>query len=151
VTRKQAWARAGLVAAAVLVVDQVSKAIVRGALAPGERHDALPLLDIVRVNNDGIAFGVLGGDTTWLVVVAVGAAIGGLLVLFAANATRPGVWLPAGLLLGGALGNILDRLRDGAVTDFLKLPHWPAFNVADLAITGGVVALVLVLDAHRHR
>jgi signal peptidase II len=61
------------------------------------------------------------------------------------------VWLPTGLLLGGALGNVVDRVRDGAVTDFLKIPHWPAFNVADVAITVGVVALVFTVDAGRRR
>ena len=72
-------------------------------------------------------------------------------VFFVLNAGRPLVWLPTGLLLGGALGNVFDRVRDGAVTDFLKLPHWPAFNVADMAITAGVVALVVSLDAGRDR
>ena len=65
---------------------------------------------------------------------------------FAAHADRPLVWLPTGLLVGGALGNLVDRARDGAVTDFIKLPLWPAFNLADVAITVGVLALVL-----RHR
>ena len=59
------------------------------------------------------------------------------------------MWLPTGLLVGGAIGNIIDRLRDGAVTDFLKLPHWPAFNVADMAITFGVLALFYVLEGRR--
>jgi signal peptidase II len=151
VTRRRAWARAGLVALGVLVADQVTKALVRGGVERGERHDLLPLLDLVHVRNDGIAFGVLGGSNTWLVVVAVTAALVGLLAVFAAHADRPGVWLPTGLLLGGALGNVIDRARDGAVTDFLKLPHWPAFNLADVAITAGVVTLVLVLDASRDR
>jgi signal peptidase II len=54
------------------------------------------------------------------------------------------MWLPCGLIVGGALGNLLDRLREGVVTDFIKLPDWPAFNVADAAITIGVLALVWV-------
>jgi signal peptidase II len=56
------------------------------------------------------------------------------------------VWLPTGLLLGGSFGNIIDRIRDGAVTDFVKLPSWPAFNVADIAITVGVLALLWVIE-----
>ena len=59
---------------------------------------------------------------------------------------RPLVWLPTGLLLGGALGNLIDRTHQGHVTDFIKFPHFPAFNVADIAITFGVIALVLVLE-----
>jgi signal peptidase II len=149
-TRRAAWARAGLVLAAVFAADQITKALVRSSLDVGEKRDALPFLDLVRVNNDGIAFGALGGGQT-IVVVVVAAALAGLVVYFVVNAGRPLVWLPTGLLLGGALGNVLDRVRDGAVTDFLKVPHWPAFNVADTAITVGVVALVLSVDAARDR
>jgi len=64
---------------------------------------------------------------------------------------RPLVWLPTGLLLGGAAGNLLDRIRIGSVTDFIKLPHWPAFNLADIAITVGVIALVYVLEGPPRR
>ncbi len=63
------------------------------------------------------------------------------------HAPRPAAGLAAdGLLLGGAVGNLIDRVRDGAVTDFIKLPHWPAFNVADIAITFGVLVLLWVLE-----
>ena len=147
-TRGTAWARTGLVLAAVLAADQVTKALVRSALAVGERREILGPLDLVRVNNDGIAFGFLGGGQA-VVAIAVAAALVGLIVYFVLNAGRPLVWLPTGLLLGGALGNVFDRLRDGVVTDFLRLPHWPAFNVADMAITAGVIALVFSLDADR--
>jgi signal peptidase II len=78
-------------------------------------------------------------------------ALAGILVVFSTHATHRLAWLPTGLLLGGALGNVIDRVRDGAVTDFIKLPHWPAFNVADIAITVGVLSLVFVLDGHRDR
>ena len=61
------------------------------------------------------------------------------------------MWLPTGLLLGGAIGNLIDRARDGSVTDFVKFPHWPAFNVADMAITFGVVALLYVLEGPPRR
>ena len=63
------------------------------------------------------------------------------------HADEPLLWLPTGLLLGGALGNLIDRVRGGAVTDFIKLPLWPPFNVADMAITFGVLALLYVLEA----
>ena len=94
------------------------------------------------------AFGFLGGGQA-VVAIAVAAALVGLVVYFVFNSGRPLVWLPTGLLLGGALGNVFDRLRDGVVTDFLRLPHWPAFNVADMAITAGVIALVFSFDADR--
>jgi signal peptidase II len=136
------------VLAAVFAVDQLTKAIVRSNLHVGEKRDVVAFLDLVRVNNDGIAFGALGGGQV-IVVVIVAAALVGLVVYFVLTAGRPLVWLPTGLLLGGALGNVLDRVRLGAVTDFLKVPHWPAFNVADMAITAGVVVLVYSLDAAR--
>ena len=111
----------------------------------GEVREVLPFLDLVRVNNDGIAFGAFGGGQA-LVIVALVAALCGLIVFFVLHGERRGIWLATGLLLGGALGNIIDRVRDGAVTDFLKLPHWPAFNVADIAVTVGVILLVFVLE-----
>jgi signal peptidase II len=148
VTARRAWARAAVVLVAVLAADQLTKVIVRSSLEVNERREVLPFLDFVRVNNDGVAFGFLGGGQA-LVVVAVAAALGGLVVFFVLHADRPLVWLPTGLLFGGALGNVFDRVRDGAVTDFVKVPHWPAFNLADVAITVGVVALVLSLDASR--
>ena len=131
-SRGLAWARAGAVFAAVLVADQLSKALVD-----------------VTVHNEGIAFGLLGDSPTWVVVLVVVAALGGLLLFFARNVDRPYAWLATGLLLGGAAGNIIDRVADGAVNDWIKLPHWPAVNIADVAITLGVVALVFAIDAPR--
>jgi signal peptidase II len=147
VTRRAAWTRAGLVVAAVLVIDQVSKALVRHNIVPGERDEVLPFLDLVNTRNEGIAFGGLGGSP--IVIALVIAALIGIIVVFATNATRRWAWLSAGLLLGGAIGNIIDRLREGAVTDFLKLPHWPQFNVADIAVTLGVLSLFFVLGDER--
>ena len=76
-----------------------------------------------------------------MIVLAVAAIVG----YFATHADRPLIWLPTGMMVGGALGNLVDRIRAGAVTDFIKLPHWPAFNLADTSITLGVVALLFVL------
>ena len=149
-TQRAAWARAALVLAVVVAIDQLTKALVRSELKVGEVREVLPFLDLVRVNNDGIAFGAFGGGQA-IVVVALVAALSGLVLFFVLHAERRAIWLATGLLLGGALGNIIDRVRDGAVSDFPKLPHWPAFNVADIAITAGVVALVLSLDASRGR
>ncbi|HZO37260.1 MAG TPA: signal peptidase II [Solirubrobacteraceae bacterium] len=139
-----AWSRAALVLALVLVADQATKALVRHSIDAGDSERVMLGARIVHVTNDGVAFGALAGSG--LVLVVVLAALAGLIAWFARNASRPLVWLPTGLLLGGALGNVLDRVRAGAVTDFVKLPAWPAFNLADTAITFGVLTLLLVLE-----
>lgn len=148
-TRGAAWTRALLVVAGVLVVDQVSKALVRSDITPGEQVRITGFFHLVNTRNDGIAFGGLGG--TWLVTVLVLVALVGIVAVFNSYATRRLAWLPAGLLLGGAIGNIIDRLHDSGVTDFLKFPHWPQFNVADIAITVGVLSLFLVLEDPKKR
>jgi len=140
-----AWARAALVAGAVVALDQALKAVVRGDVEVGERRDLVAFVDLVHVRNRGVAFSALEGQTA-LVIVVITVALGALGWYFARHAARPLMWLPTGLLVGGAVGNLVDRIRLGAVTDFLKLPSWPAFNVADMAITVGVVALLLVVE-----
>jgi signal peptidase II len=132
-------------AGAVLGADQLSKALVRGSLVPGQEDPILPALKLVHTRNEGIAFGISAGGRT-VVMAIVGVALLALGIYFARHAARPLLWLATGLLFGGALGNAIDRLREGAVTDFLKLPAWPAFNLADVAITAGVLSLVLVLE-----
>jgi signal peptidase II len=139
------WALAGLVVALVVAVDQATKALVRASIAPGEQRDVLGPLSLVDVHNRGVAFGFLGGGGA-LVLVVTFAALALLLAYFARHAERRLLWLPTGLVLGGAFGNLIDRVHQGYVTDFIHLPHWPAFNVADMCISGGVVALVLVLE-----
>ena len=144
-TPTAAIGRAAFVAAAVVALDQAVKALVRSDIAPGERVEVIGGAHLVHVLNDGVAFGFLSGGGWVLIVVAV-AALAALLVFFATHLRRPFAWLPTGLLIGGAAGNLIDRLRAGAVTDFVKLPHWPAFNVADMAITVGVFVLLYVLE-----
>jgi signal peptidase II len=141
----RAWALAGAVAGAVAAADQGTKAIVRASIEPGERVEVLPFVDLVHVRNDGVAFGALAGGGT-VVALVVAAALAALIAYFAFNAQQPLAWLPTGLLLGGAVGNVIDRIRLDAVTDFLKVPAWPAFNLADSAITVGVVLLLIVLE-----
>lgn len=140
-----AWGRAGLVVGVVLVLDQLTKLLVRDGITRGDEDPVFPGLKLVHVRNDGVAFGIAAGGKT-LVIVLIGVALLALLGYFARHTDRPLMWLPTGLLIGGALGNILDRVRDGAVTDFLKVPAWPAFNLADVAITVGVLALAYVLE-----
>jgi signal peptidase II len=144
-SRARGWALAALTALVVVALDQLTKGLVRGDLVVGERRDLVAFVDLVRVNNDGVAFGALGGGGV-VVAVVIAVAVGALLVFFVRHADRPLVWLPTGMLVGGAAGNVVDRVRDGAVTDFVKVPHWPAFNLADAAITLGVVLLLIVLE-----
>jgi signal peptidase II len=139
------WVFASMVVALVLALDQGTKALVRTSIVEGEQRDVLGPLTFVNVHNRGVAFGFLGGGGPIVLVVTL-AALTLLLLYFARHADRPLLWLPTGLVLGGALGNLIDRIHQGYVTDFIHFPHWPAFNVADICISGGVVALVLVLE-----
>lgn len=142
--------RAVVLAVGVVAADQAVKAVVRTALDVGERRDVLPFLDIVHVRNTGVAFGFLAEGGA-LLIAGTGVALVALMAFVLSHSDRPYVWVPAGLLLGGAAGNLLDRLREGYVTDFVKLPRWPAFNVADIAITIGVVTLIYVLEGAPRR
>lgn len=144
-----AYAKAAAVTLAVVALDQLSKRIVEHDVVPGEEHQLLPGVQIVNTRNRGVAFGFLPGRHL-VVTVLVVVALAVLLVYFARNARRPLIWLPTGMVLGGALGNIVDRLRVGSVTDFVKLPlGWPPFNLADAAITVGVLALLIVIEKPR--
>jgi signal peptidase II len=147
---RRAWARGALVLGLVLALDQITKRLVADDIGSGEERSFFPGLQLVHVRNKGIAFGLASGAGT-VVLVLTGLALAALVVYFVRNPTRPLLWLPTGLLLGGALGNLIDRLTEGAVTDFLKLPFWPAFNIADVAITVGVLALLYVLEGPRRR
>ena len=137
------FGEAGAVALAAIALDQISKAIVRAQVLPGEQVDVFAGVHIVRVHNSGIAFGMLE-DAGSLVIVIAAIAFAALLSMFLLSAERRGLWLPVGLLAGGALGNLIDRLRHGYVTDFIDPPRWPAFNVADIEITVGVILLVAI-------
>ena len=138
-------ARAALVAAGTVAADQALKAVVRSSIERGEHVDLILGIDLVNVRNRGIAFGLFSDGGALLVIFAL-AALAALLVFFATHRDRPLVWLPTGLLIGGATGNLIDRVAEGAVVDFVDLPWWPAFNVADVAITCGVVSLLYVLE-----
>lgn len=142
---RTAWSRAGLVFAAVLMIDQVAKALVRGGVELGSEDAVFPLVKLVHTRNRGVAFGVFA-DQTVVVVVVVAIAVAALVAYFATHIEHRLVWLPTGLLAGGASGNIVDRLHQGFVTDFIELPSWPTFNTADIAITLGVLTLLLVVE-----
>jgi signal peptidase II len=147
--RLRPWLLTGLVAVAVIVVDQLTKHAIENSVVPGEEQRLLPGIELVNTRNHGVAFGFLPGKHLG-VTVLIAVALVVLLVYFARHARQPLIWLPTGLLLGGALGNILDRVRHGDVTDFVKLPlGWPPFNLADAAITVGIVVLFLVAEHAR--
>lgn len=143
--RAAACKRAGLVLGAVLILDQLTKHTVAAGITSGDARRFLPGIQLVHVRNTGVAFGVLSNGGA-LVLVFTLAALALLLAYFARRPERPLLWLPTGLLIGGALGNLIDRVGSGAVTDFIKLPLWPAFNVADMAITFGILALLYVFE-----
>jgi signal peptidase II len=140
-----AFARALGVIAAVLIIDRLTKHAVVTGIAVGDVQKFLPGVQLVHVRNSGVAFGFFSGGGA-LVLILTLAALAALVTYFLLRPTRPGLWLPTGLLVGGAIGNLIDRLINGSVTDFIKLPLWPAFNVSDMAITFGVLALLYVLE-----
>ncbi len=142
-----AYARAVLVLVLVLALDQLTKHLVQHSIVPGEQVRFLPGVQLVNTRNHGVAFGLEAGSRL-IVTILVGLALLALLVYFATHASRPLVWLPTGLLLGGALGNLLDRIRSGSVVDFVKLPlGWPPFNLADASIVLGVALLLFVIES----
>jgi signal peptidase II len=140
-----------LVAGAVVGADQLSKHLVRSSITAGEERKLLPGIELVNTRNRGVAFGFLPGSHTG-VTILIAVALAALLIYFARHSTLPLIWLPTGMLLGGALGNIIDRARQGAVTDFVKLPlGWPPFNIADVSITLGILLLFVAVDRSRQR
>jgi signal peptidase II len=145
----RAWRLALALAGVVVAADQGSKAAIESELVPGQIVEVVPgVLDFTNVHNEGIAFGLAPGGGALLVALTL-AALGLILILFARNAERPGIWVAMGLLAGGAFGNLADRIRIDAVTDFIELPLWPAFNLADIAIVLGVAGLALVFMEER--
>jgi signal peptidase II len=136
------WLALIVVAVAAVVADQVTKAIVASELELGESVDVIGPLSIHHVQNSGIAFGLFPTATA-AVIALTGVAVGWMLVFFArAGARHPILPVGLGLLLGGSVSNLLDRVRLGHVTDFLDFRFWPAFNLADAFIVGGVAVLI---------
>ena len=127
----------------VVIADQAAKGAIVATLAPGERTGLALGFDVARVTNRGIAFGLLSEGSAALVLAITAVALALVVAWFALDPGKPWMWLGVGLLTGGALGNLADRVRDGGVTDFLDPPLWPAFNLADVSITLGVVVIAL--------
>jgi len=145
----KAW-RWFVLAVAVVLADQVTKAIVLSRFHPGEGVVVTSYFNLVLVYNKGAAFSFLSDAPGWQTPLLVGFAVVAIAVVAHLLWRSPDrLVLSAGLalILGGALGNVIDRLRFGQVVDFLDFHaggwHWPAFNVADSAITVGAVLLIL--------
>lgn len=128
----------------VIALDQAAKAAVVASMAPGERTEIAIGFELARVSNSGIAFGLLDDGSDLLVLAITFGALALIVGWFTLDPTRPALWVGVGLMVGGAVGNLIDRIRLDAVTDFLDPPLWPAFNLADIAITAGVVVIAIV-------
>lgn len=139
----RAWGLAGALCGLVFAADQAAKAAIEAHLVPGEDVEVLGPLGLTLSHNRGVAFGLAGGAGFGLVLVTL-AALGVIAYLFARNPLRPGMWVAVGLLGGGALGNLADRIRADAVTDYVDVGSWPPFNLADVSISAGVLLLVLL-------
>jgi signal peptidase II len=150
VLRPPRWLTMLLVALAVLAVDQATKTMVRASLEPGEGVDAFGPYSIFHVSNPGVAGGGFAGNALPLAVLSTLGVM--LLYEFLSARTTARVWLALGfgLLVGGGLGNIVDRARFGLVTDFIRNGDH-AFNVADVAIFAGGIIVLVGLIAGRMR
>lgn len=141
-----AAATAGLVVA----IDQATKQLADSKIGRGEDVNVFFGLDFTNTRNTGVAFGALEGAGV-VVGILIGVSLALLLAYFAVNRAVPWLWLPVGLLLGGALGNLVDRVREGAVIDFIDPVAWPAFNLADAFIVIGVIGLLYVVEGRHKR
>ncbi|MDE3059429.1 MAG: signal peptidase II [Pseudomonadota bacterium] len=136
-----------LTAALVFALDQASKLLLLAAVTAANQHviGLTPFFNLVMVWNTGVSFGMLAGPHQAWPLVALSAAITFILLMWLYKATSSLVAAALGAVMGGAIGNVADRLRFGAVADFfdfhMGIYHWPAFNVADSAICIGVVLL----------
>ena len=142
------WALALATTGVVVALDQATKQAAASSIGRGDEVNVFFGLDLTNTRNTGVAFGAFQGGGT-LLGVLIGLALAALLAFFARHAARPWLWLPVGMLLGGALGNLADRARSGAVIDFIDPIAWPAFNVADAAIVVGVLGLLYVVESGR--
>ena len=148
--RTEGPAAALATAGAVVALDQATKQLAVANIARGEQVNVFFGLDLTSARNTGVAFGAFQGGGV-VVTILIGLSLALLLGYVAANREKPWLWLPVGLLLGGALGNLADRARVGAVIDFIDPVAWPAFNVADSCIVIGVVALLYVAEGRDRR
>ncbi|MFC1982165.1 signal peptidase II [Chloroflexota bacterium] len=139
-----------LIALLIVAADQISKVWIRSNLAFGESLPATGLLRLTHIHNTGAAFGLFQGQSFPLTIVSIISIAAILLFAFRFSRHLPFLnkWtgrLALGLVLGGTIGNLIDRLYLGYVTDFIYIGIWPAFNIADSAITVGVIVFACFL------
>ena len=144
-SRSASFLRAAIAAAVFLGLDQATKQLVIHNVDRGDSINVFFGIDLTNVRNNGVAFGAFAGGGA-LIGILTAVALAALLVYFFLRAGTPWLWLPVGVILGGALGNLLDRIRIGAVVDFIDPSFWPAFNVADMGIVIGIFGLFYVVD-----
>ena len=141
------WLGLLAIALSALAADQLTKQIVVTQLGLGESVHVVGPLWIRHVNNPGIAFGLFSSWASAVTFATAGAVLWMLFYFAKAGARHPILPVALGLLIGGSLGNLVDRLRIGHVTDFLDLRFWPAFNLADAFIVVGVASLLIAMVA----
>jgi signal peptidase II len=137
-------------AGVVVALDQVTKQLAATNVERGGDVSVFPGLEISNTRNTGVAFGAFQDGGT-IVAVLIGVSLAVLIGYFLRHSDVPWMWLPVGLLLGGALGNLADRAREGAVIDFIDPVAWPAFNLADSCIVVGVFLLLWVVEGSSRR
>ena len=147
---RHARMRGWIFAAAIVALDQYTKKFFAGSLQPQDSLEILHFFNINLVYNRGISFGMLAGDAPWLplFLIIATSVIVFLLILWMKRAKEQIIIISLGSIIGGAIGNIVDRVHYGFVIDFLDFHwgryHWPAFNIADSAVFMGVVILILM-------
>src|SRR4051812_42278733 len=128
-----------------MALDQATKQLAIATIDRGDSRNVFFGIDLTNVRNTGVAFGAFAGGGA-LVSVLTLVALALLTGYFVMRARTPWLWLPTGIIAGGALGNLADRARDGAVIDFIDPVLWPAFNLADMGIVLGILGLLYVVD-----
>ena len=135
-----------IVAVSAFAIDQISKSIALASTSLQGGVEVYPIFNLVLVYNRGVSFGLFAGDAPWWILANIGLAMSAVLLVWMWREQGRLQVLALGLLIGGALANVLDRFRHGAVIDFLDFHvagyHWPAFNLADVAVVSGASILV---------
>jgi signal peptidase II len=150
---RRQWIGLAVVALAAVAADQITKHVVASSIRLDTAVNLIGPFSIRHVRNSGIAFGLFSNATA-VVIVLTTVAVGWMLIFFARSGARhPALPVALGLLIGGSVSNLVDRVRLGYVTDFLDLRWWPAFNLADTSIVVGVAVLLgslLLTDRSPH-
>ncbi|MBI4837738.1 MAG: signal peptidase II [Nitrospirae bacterium] len=148
------WLFAGIISASVIILDYITKQAIVEYVTPYESIDLIPFLRIVHVRNPGAAFGLFSGLSNY-VFIAIYLAAMSLIIIYALKSLHGLELFASALIIGGATGNLIDRLTVGKVIDFIDFFisdwHWPAFNVADSALTVGIIIFLIAnLSAGKH-